>query len=118
MSEIKTSKKLRNRNPKPGDYVLATKYNDGSCQDHFCVGWFQCMLDDRYIVVDNNGISFRVSGFRRCEKISKRVGNAIVNVAALLERQSRHSVWHWRRRVKHLEYLAELYGESEKGPAI
>jgi hypothetical protein len=95
------------REPKPGDYVLATKWSDGDPRDPFCVGYFHCMHDDRYIVVDENGIPFRLGGFRRCEKVSERVGNAIVNAAEFLEKSSAYSVWHWRRRAKQLEALIE-----------
>ena len=79
-----------------GDYVLATKYNDGDPMDHFCVGFFRGMLGDRFLVEDNNGQLFRASGFRRCEKISQHVGNALVAAMTLIGDVPGASLWYWR----------------------
>jgi len=105
-----------NREPKPGDYVLATKYRDGDPGDQWCVGYFSHMLvtnsgkvTDRYMVTGENGM-FRANGFRRCERISADVGNALVRAIPLIE-QSRHSLWYWRRNVKVLK--AELDKQQE-----
>lgn len=65
-----------------GDYVLATKYEDGDPGDQFAVGFFYGMLPkvggDRYIVVDADGKSFRGNGFRRCEQITSEQGKWLV----------------------------------------
>ena len=94
---------------KKGDYVLATKYSDGDPQDHFVVGFFDGMLKKgsseryhRYNVVDGEGRLFRGNGFRRCEKISNRVGTILVDNMSFIE-QGSCSVWYWRRNVKKLE---------------
>lgn len=84
-----------------GDYVLATKFGDGDPQDPFAVGFFHSMLGDRYLVVDDNGKQFRAGGFRRVEKISKYVGDAIVQNIPLIE-QSDRSLWFWRRNIRTL----------------
>ena len=55
-----------------GDYVLATKYNDGDPCDHFCVGYYAGTFDHagqkRHLVHDKDGKSFRANGFRRVAK--------------------------------------------------
>jgi hypothetical protein len=82
---------------KKGDYVLATKWGDGDPQDHWCVGFFSHMLrDDRYIVVDDKGVPFRASGFRRVKRISPRRGKWLLNNAKWIE-LSNKSVWEWAR---------------------
>ncbi len=90
-----------------GDYVLASKYRDGDPRDHFAVGYFTGMLahtspPDRFNVVDDKGERFRGNGFRRCERISHRVGGLIVDNLSRIE-QSGRSVWWWRRNVASLE---------------
>ncbi len=59
---------------KQGDYVLTSKFEDGDPADQWAVGFFDSMLNERYIVVDGDGTKFRCSGFRRCEKIPTEVG--------------------------------------------
>ena len=61
-----------------GDYVLATKYSDGDPMDQWCVGFYDGMLGNKYLVVDKEGVSFRPSGFRRVTKISKKRGEFIL----------------------------------------
>lgn len=94
-----------------GDYVLATKYEDGDPGDQFAVGFFAGMLakvgGDRYLVVDDRGRQFRGNGFRRCEKISKERGQWLVAHMQEIEASmsefrydeygTRHgrSVWDW-----------------------
>lgn len=67
---------------KQGDYVLATKYSDGSPQDDWAVGFFDGTLDQystpRFEVVDEDGRLFRGNGFGRCEKISGDQGKVIL----------------------------------------
>ena len=66
-----------------GDYVLATKFNDGEIGDHYCVGYLSGMLPrisrDRYDVVDSYGNLFRGNGFRCCIKISESQGKWFVD---------------------------------------
>jgi hypothetical protein len=66
-----------------GDYVLATKYEDGDPGDQWAVGWFTGMLPKgsmedtkhwRFMVADQNGNQYRGNGFRRCEPISHDEG--------------------------------------------
>lgn len=61
-----------------GDYVVATKYEDGDPGDAWVVGFFDSMLPklggDRYMVVDSEGKQYRGNGFRRCEKITHEQG--------------------------------------------
>ena len=88
-----------------GDYVLATKYCDGDPQDHWCVGFYAGFKNERHIVVDSNGDSFRYSGFRRAAKISARVGSELLAHVKFIER-SGFSVWHWRRNIKTLQCIS------------
>lgn len=65
-----------------GNYVLATKYQDGDPGDQYAVGFFDGMLPkiggDRYLVVDNEGNQFRNNGFRRIEPISDAEGRWLI----------------------------------------
>jgi hypothetical protein len=72
---------------KKGDYVLATKYNDGDPEDHWCVGYYDSMTSHtspRYLVVDGNGKHFRANGFRRAEKITQEVGAWLIRLIPCL----------------------------------
>jgi len=84
-----------------GDYVLATKYSDGDPLDGWCVGFYKepylhCGYDQRHIVVDNDGNSFRANGFRRVKKISKERGEWIIKNQKIIE-TSGFSMWHFAR---------------------
>ena len=59
----------------PGDYVLATKYDDGDPGDHYCTGFYVGSFRDRHLVADSNGGLYRYNGFRRIEKIEPDEGN-------------------------------------------
>lgn len=87
-----------------GSYVLATKYTDGDPGDHFCVGFYDGLLDElydseskRHLVINGKGEQFRNNGFRRVARISTRRGEWIVKHFALIESQDKISVWHWYR---------------------
>ena len=83
-----------------GDYVLATKWEDGDPHDQWCVGFFDSMLKyplkDRYHIVDENGKPFRRNGFRRAEKISETRGRFILENMERIQRVNR-SLWFWKR---------------------
>jgi hypothetical protein len=79
-----------------GDYVLATKWNDGYPLDHWCIGFFDTMLGDRFMVVDSEGKQFRGNGFRRAKKISARRGKFLLDHKFEIEGSSR-SLWFWVR---------------------
>lgn len=100
---------------KKGDYVLATKWQDGDPKDHFSVGFFDGMLVDnygkiteRYIVIDSNGTKFRASGFRRCHKISQEIGDLLVKGIPIIE-QGCASVWFWRYHPKALKEIIDKF---------
>lgn len=74
---------------KIGDYVLATKYSDGDPADAWAVGYYSGELADprcRYQVINSEGKQFRANGFRRCEKISDKVGQFLVTNSEALEK--------------------------------
>lgn len=110
---------MNDKTPKPGDYVLATKYNDGDPGDQFCVGFYkeaykQCGFEPRHIVVDAEGNPFRANGFRRVKKISAERGAWIVKNLKEIS-QSRFSVWHFARcSMKELRTLKLTGGSSPK----
>jgi len=71
-----------------GDYVLATKYDDGDPCDHWCVGFYSGETthygQPRYAVVDSDGKPFRANGFRRVEKITEEVGAWLIRLIPCL----------------------------------
>lgn len=81
--------------PTIGDYVLATKYQDGDPCDHFCVGFLMGYdtKKGRYMVVDHDGNLFRSNGFRRAEKISPEEGRKIVEIMPTIENIPGLSLW-------------------------
>lgn len=62
----------------PGDYVLATKYNDGDPGDHYCTGFYVGSFGDRHLVADSNGGLYRYNGFRRIEHVTPEEGTWMV----------------------------------------
>lgn len=86
------------RHVKKGDYVLATKYDDGDSGDGWCVGFVDGLVAvDRFLVVDNEGKQFRRNGFRRCQKISTKRGEFIINNMKHIELGFK-SLWWWNRQ--------------------
>lgn len=77
-----------------GDYVLATKWDDGSPCDHFCVGFLSGYTwHNRYDIVDNNGKLFRGNGFRRAERITAEEGNALLRIFPEIANKPGRSLW-------------------------
>lgn len=84
-----------------GDYVLATKYDDGDPQDHWAIGFYSGITSDHYIeprydIVDSNGQLFRQNGFRRIKKISQARGRWLLERREQIEMSGR-SLWGWLR---------------------
>lgn len=83
-----------------GDYVLATKYQDGDPNDHWVVGFYDGTLPkttgDRYMVKDADGNQFRSNGFRRVKRISKERGGWILANQENIMFAGR-SLWWWAR---------------------
>ena len=71
-------------NLKKGDYVLATKYSDGSAADKWIVGFYVRKDGERY-VVSLDGETEDFYRFGRCEKISSEVGEYILTHRRELE---------------------------------
>ena len=85
--------------PAIGDYVLATKWDDGDPGDPWALGFYAGELDmgndrdsikvaPRYLVKNNAGQSIRPNGYRRVERVRKDVGAWLLNVAAKQLEQS------------------------------
>lgn len=68
--------------PEPGDYVFATKYQDGDPGDAWAVGWYAGTRNGRHYVKNNAGEQIRSNGFRRVSRIRKDVGRWLLEVAA------------------------------------
>jgi len=100
----------------PGDYVLATKYDDGDPCDHFCVGFFRGMLcGDRYMVEDDKGQLFRANGFRRCERIDDRTGAVICRAVPIIGDKRGKSLWWWASHIDELERYCRVYQGECRG---
>jgi hypothetical protein len=85
-----------------GDYVLATKYDDGDPCDHFCVGFVsEIMRNGRYMIVDNDGNNQRFNGFRRAEKITDDEGRRLVEMMPEIGDTPGPSLW------RHLDLIRE-----------
>ena len=84
-----------NTEPKIGDYVLATKWNDGDPGDHWAVGFYESYVNDRYRVVDNDGKQIRAGGFRRIGLIDADTGAWLLSAADALEKSPPGSVNMW-----------------------
>lgn len=81
-----------------GDYVVATKYSDGDPQDQFCIGIFEGMEHDRFIVLDDDNKRFRASGFRRARKVRQDVGGKLVDIIPEISDKPGRSIWSWVRQ--------------------
>lgn len=79
--------------PLVGDYVLATKYNDGDPGDAWALGFYAgelnmgndkggIKMEPRYMVKDGAGNNIRRNGYRRVARIRADVGAWLLNVAA------------------------------------
>jgi hypothetical protein len=79
-----------------GDYVLATKWQDGDPRDHWCIGFFRKKTEGRFMVVDGNGVNFRSNGFRRIQRITPERGKWILDHREEIEWSGR-SVWYFAR---------------------
>lgn len=83
-----------------GDYVVATKYEDGNPSDHWAVGFYAGLTNatkydpPRFDVVDSNGNQFRGNGFRKMQKVSKEKGAWMLENARAIE-LSGQTVWHF-----------------------
>jgi hypothetical protein len=85
------------RKLKIGDYVVATKYNDGSPNDHWAVGFFAGMTTHtipRFEVCDETGLLFRNNGFRRAQRITAKRGLWLLQNSREIENSDR-CVWHF-----------------------
>lgn len=98
---------------KKGDYVLATKFNDGDPHDHWCVGFYDGKTrDGRHLVRDSNGQQFRLNGFRRCSKINEECGRLLISNINLIQCCDR-SLWSWKKFYKRdLRNLQQELGDK------
>lgn len=93
-----------------GNYVLATKYSDGSGGDHWAVGLFSESDEDRYYLVDNEGNQLRRNGFRRCERINSDEGEYLLSLGDTdyMEIQMWETLYQYRIKVLEDELNEEL----------
>ena len=80
-----------------GEYVLATKYDDGDPCDQFCVGIYRNPLTQytslRHDIVDSDGNLFRGNGFRRAEVITQEEGSALIALFPEISDKPGKSLW-------------------------
>jgi hypothetical protein len=82
--------------PDEGEYVLATKWNDGDPGDAWAVGFYDCERDGRHFVKDGNGNNIRAGGYRRVARITAEYGNWLLGMAApILEKSPPGTVSLW-----------------------
>jgi hypothetical protein len=82
-----------------GDYVLATKWHDGSPHDQWCVGFYIGETEHktpRHDVAHSDGTLFRHNGFRRVKKISGNRGAFILRHKEVVQ-YAHKSLWWWAR---------------------
>jgi hypothetical protein len=90
--------------PNVGDYVLATKYNDGDPCDHFCVGFVSGFTHHgRYLIVDNEGKQQRANGFRRAERLTDDEGRQLVELMPKIGDVPGPSLWSHLKRIRSKE---------------
>lgn len=101
--------------PTVGDYVLATKYEDGDPCDHFYVGFVSGFTGDgRFLVVDNEGNEQRRNGFRRAEVITAEEGRKLCDLMPEIGDKPGNSVWWHLSRIRGVEQPApDSEGESD-----
>lgn len=78
-----------------GDYVLATKFDDGDPGDWWGVGFYDCEKDGRHFICDNDGNQIRRGGFRRVGHITTEYGAWLLSVCDALERSPAGTVNLW-----------------------
>lgn len=82
-----------------GDYVLATKWHDGSPCDPFCIGFYAEKWSSetgnliRHDVVDGGGTPFYRNGFRRAEAITEEEGKALIALIPEIGDKPGRSLW-------------------------
>jgi len=68
-----------------GEYVFATKWDDGDPGDHWGVGFYDRFANGRHYVVDSAGKQIRGNGFRRVGRITVDVGRWLLSAGKSLE---------------------------------
>ena len=86
--------------PVVGDYVLATKYEDGDPGDPWAVGYYLGQHDFhgtiRYLVGDHvGGDSFRRDGYIKIGLIDRDFGNWLMSAAKILEQSPGGTINLW-----------------------
>jgi hypothetical protein len=101
----------KDAHPDVGDYVLATKYDEGDPCDHFVVGFVSGYTDHtppRYMIVDNEGHNQRCNGFRRAERITETEGRMLVEIFPQIGDKIGPSVWWHLSKIRRRLAIAEL----------
>lgn len=80
-----------------GDYVLATKWDDGDPHDQWCVGFVAGFYRDRILVADLTGNLFRANGFRRWKRVTPERGIWLLSNRHHIQSGDK-SLWWWVRR--------------------
>jgi len=99
---------MNSNSPQIGDYVLATKYEDGDPCDHFFVGFVSGFTaHGRFLIADSEGRNQRANGFRRAEVITTEEGRRLVEMIPEIGDTPGPSLW-W-----HLDNIRDKGGAGE-----
>ena len=97
-----------------GEYVLATKYDDGDPCDHFVVGFISGYSGGRWMVVDGQNRPFRANGFRRVEKITHDEGTKLCEMMSTIGDRVGKSVWEHLAVIRGKENMVEQNEDDER----
>lgn len=90
---------------KKGDYVIATKYRDGSIHDAWEIGFF-----DSFDKTESGRVAYFIQGNKRryskVKKISQLIGKLILDNKDFIQNADR-SIWWWVKNILSIK-------ESEK----
>lgn len=69
-----------------GNYVLATKFEDGDPFDPWCVGFYDGLNEKgRHMVTNKQGVPFRLNGFGSVYVITRDLGEWIIHNKGFIE---------------------------------
>lgn len=88
--------------PKVGDYVLATRWSDGSPMDKFCIGFVSEIRNGRYIVGSKD---VQADSYRRAEKITADEGRRLCWHSIEIENVPGRSLWEHLRILRNPVYI-------------
>ena len=68
----------------PGDYVLGTKFSDGSARDPWYVGFLE-RRDGKHVICNERGITISHHNLMRIQPITGAIGRMLLDKSDILE---------------------------------